>query len=129
FTFYMNRPHDGKIALGSRRIIRAFPPHILPRLAYPVDIHTIWLRRGKQLRSNDNESKRGLRATSPDSGRVAGFFQLLDCRQSFRNRRICWTEMTVVRRGDMLEVIGAEAGMHLVALLPLGANDVAVSRQ
>ena len=23
--------------------------------------------------------------------------------------------------GDMLEVIGAEAGMHLVALLPLGA--------
>jgi len=37
--------------------------------------------------------------------------------------------MTVVRRGDMLEVIGAEAGMHLVALLPLGANDVAVSRQ
>jgi len=31
--------------------------------------------------------------------------------------------------GDMLEVIGEEAGMHLVALLPRGSNDVAVSRQ
>jgi GntR family transcriptional regulator/MocR family aminotransferase len=30
--------------------------------------------------------------------------------------------------GDMLEVIGAEAGMHLVALLPPTTNDVAVSR-
>ena len=30
---------------------------------------------------------------------------------------------------DMLEVIGAEAGMHLVALLPPGTNDVAVSRK
>jgi GntR family transcriptional regulator/MocR family aminotransferase len=30
---------------------------------------------------------------------------------------------------DMLEVIGAEAGMHLVALLPPGVNDVAVSRR
>ncbi len=31
--------------------------------------------------------------------------------------------------GDMLEVICAEAGMHLVALLPPGPNDVAVSRK
>jgi GntR family transcriptional regulator/MocR family aminotransferase len=30
---------------------------------------------------------------------------------------------------DMLEVIGAEAGMHLVGLLPRGANDVGVSRR
>jgi GntR family transcriptional regulator / MocR family aminotransferase len=30
---------------------------------------------------------------------------------------------------DMFEVIGAEAGMHLVALLPAGIDDVAVSRQ
>jgi GntR family transcriptional regulator / MocR family aminotransferase len=29
----------------------------------------------------------------------------------------------------MLEVIGAEAGMHLVALLPPGVDDVAVSRE
>jgi GntR family transcriptional regulator / MocR family aminotransferase len=34
-----------------------------------------------------------------------------------------------MQMGNMLEVIGAEAGMHLVALLPLGANDVTVSRQ
>jgi GntR family transcriptional regulator/MocR family aminotransferase len=30
--------------------------------------------------------------------------------------------------GDSLEVIGAEAGMHLAALLPSGADDVAVSK-
>jgi len=29
----------------------------------------------------------------------------------------------------MIEVIGAEAGMHLVALLPPGTNDVAISRK
>jgi GntR family transcriptional regulator/MocR family aminotransferase len=31
--------------------------------------------------------------------------------------------------GDMLEVVGAEAGMHLVALLPAGVSDVAVSTE
>ncbi len=31
--------------------------------------------------------------------------------------------------GDMLEVVGAEAGMHLVALLPPSVDDVAVSRE
>lgn len=31
--------------------------------------------------------------------------------------------------GDMLEVIGSEAGMHLVALLPPGISDVAVARE
>jgi GntR family transcriptional regulator/MocR family aminotransferase len=30
---------------------------------------------------------------------------------------------------DTIEVTGAEAGMHLVALLPLGIDDVAVSRK
>src|SRR6202042_24495 len=30
--------------------------------------------------------------------------------------------------GDLIEVIGAEAGMHLVALLSPGINDVVVSR-
>ena len=32
-------------------------------------------------------------------------------------------------KGDKLEVIGAEAGMHLVALLPRGVNDVEVSKK
>ncbi len=31
--------------------------------------------------------------------------------------------------GDMLDVVGAEAGMHLVALLPPAIDDVAVSRE
>jgi GntR family transcriptional regulator/MocR family aminotransferase len=31
--------------------------------------------------------------------------------------------------GDMTEVIGAEAGMHLLALLPAGTDDVEVSRK
>ena len=31
--------------------------------------------------------------------------------------------------GDRLEVIGAEAGMQLVALLPLGVDDEAVARK
>jgi GntR family transcriptional regulator/MocR family aminotransferase len=31
--------------------------------------------------------------------------------------------------GNLIEVIGAEAGMHLVALLSPGINDVAVSRK
>jgi GntR family transcriptional regulator/MocR family aminotransferase len=29
----------------------------------------------------------------------------------------------------MLDVIGAEAGMHLVALLPRGTNDVTISKK
>jgi GntR family transcriptional regulator/MocR family aminotransferase len=31
--------------------------------------------------------------------------------------------------GDILEVVGTEAGMHLAAFLPPGTNDVAVSRK
>jgi GntR family transcriptional regulator / MocR family aminotransferase len=31
--------------------------------------------------------------------------------------------------GEELEVVGAEAGMHLVAMLPLGISDSAVSRE
>jgi GntR family transcriptional regulator/MocR family aminotransferase len=34
-----------------------------------------------------------------------------------------------MQTGDRLEVIGAEAGMHLVALLPPGTDDVEVSRK
>jgi GntR family transcriptional regulator/MocR family aminotransferase len=31
--------------------------------------------------------------------------------------------------GDFLEVIGAEAGMHLVGLLPPGINDMKISEE
>jgi len=33
------------------------------------------------------------------------------------------------KMGDMLEVMGAEAGMHLTALLPPGTIDEAVSKR
>jgi GntR family transcriptional regulator/MocR family aminotransferase len=49
-------------------------------------------------------------------------------RMLYMERRRALTKAIHIQMGDMLEVIGAEAGMHLVALLPGGTNDVAVSR-
>jgi len=46
----------------------------------------------------------------------------------YLDRRKTLTNAIDSQMKDMLEVIGAEAGMHLVGLLPRGANDVAVSR-
>jgi GntR family transcriptional regulator/MocR family aminotransferase len=45
----------------------------------------------------------------------------------YMDRRRALVNAIQIQMGDMTEVIGAEAGMHLVALLPRGANDVAVS--
>ena len=45
----------------------------------------------------------------------------------YLERRTALVEAIQSQMKDKLEVIGAEAGMHLVALLPLGVNDVAVS--
>jgi GntR family transcriptional regulator / MocR family aminotransferase len=50
-------------------------------------------------------------------------------RMLYMDRRRALVNAIQVQMGDMLEVIGAEAGMHLVALLPRGTNDVAVSRK
>ena len=50
-------------------------------------------------------------------------------RMLYMDRRRALTKAIQIQMGDMLEVIGAEAGMHLVALLPRGTNDVAVSRK
>jgi GntR family transcriptional regulator/MocR family aminotransferase len=44
-------------------------------------------------------------------------------------RRTALVEAIHKRMGDDFEVIGAEAGMHLVALLPPGVSDVAISRR
>jgi GntR family transcriptional regulator/MocR family aminotransferase len=44
-------------------------------------------------------------------------------------RRRALVNAIQIQMGDMTEVIGAEAGMHLVALLPPGTDDVAVSRR
>jgi GntR family transcriptional regulator/MocR family aminotransferase len=50
-------------------------------------------------------------------------------RMLYMDRRKALINALHIQMGDMTEVIGAEAGMHLVALLPHGTNDVAVSRK
>ncbi len=50
-------------------------------------------------------------------------------RMLYMDRRRALVKAIRVQMGDMLEVIGEEAGMHLVALLPPGTDDVAVSRK
>lgn len=50
-------------------------------------------------------------------------------RMLYMERRRALVKAIHIQMGDMLEVIGAEAGMHLVALLPPGTNDVVVSRK
>jgi GntR family transcriptional regulator/MocR family aminotransferase len=50
-------------------------------------------------------------------------------RMLYMDRRRTLVNAIQIQMGEMLEVIGAEAGMHLVALLPRGANDVKVSKQ
>lgn len=47
----------------------------------------------------------------------------------YMERRAALVEAIHGQMGDSLEVIGAEAGMHLVALLPTGVSDVAVSKK
>ena len=47
----------------------------------------------------------------------------------YMERRTALVEAIRVQMGDMSEVIGSEAGMHLVAGLPLHVDDVAVSRK
>jgi GntR family transcriptional regulator / MocR family aminotransferase len=50
-------------------------------------------------------------------------------RMLYMERRRALVDAIQAEMGDTLQVIGAEAGMHLVALLPRGADDVAVSRK
>jgi GntR family transcriptional regulator/MocR family aminotransferase len=50
-------------------------------------------------------------------------------RMLYMERRAALANSIQTQMGDWLEVIGAEAGMHLVALLPPGVNDVTVSRK
>jgi GntR family transcriptional regulator / MocR family aminotransferase len=47
----------------------------------------------------------------------------------YRERRTALVEAIQKQAGERLEVIGAEAGMHLVALLRPAASDVAVARK
>jgi GntR family transcriptional regulator/MocR family aminotransferase len=50
-------------------------------------------------------------------------------RMLYMERRSALVKAIRLHMGEMLEVIGEEAGMHLVALLPPGTNDVATSRK
>ena len=50
-------------------------------------------------------------------------------RMLYMGRRRALVKAIRAQMGDVLEVIGAEAGMHLVALLPPDTDDVAVSRK
>jgi GntR family transcriptional regulator/MocR family aminotransferase len=50
-------------------------------------------------------------------------------RMLYMERRRALVNAIQIHMEDMAEVIGAEAGMHLVALLPRGTDDVAVSRK
>jgi GntR family transcriptional regulator/MocR family aminotransferase len=50
-------------------------------------------------------------------------------RMLYMDRRRALVNAIEIEMGDMTEVIGAEAGMHLVVLLPRGTNDVALSRK
>ena len=50
-------------------------------------------------------------------------------RMLYIERRKALVETLQKRIGEKLEVIGAEAGMHLVALLPVGVSDVAISKR
>ncbi len=50
-------------------------------------------------------------------------------RMLYMERRKALVNAIQNQMGDMTEVTGAEAGLHLVALLPPGTDDVAVSRR
>src|SRR5207253_4166670 len=50
-------------------------------------------------------------------------------RMLYMERRRALVNAIQMQMGDVTEVIGAEAGMHLVVLLPRGTDDVAVSRK
>jgi GntR family transcriptional regulator / MocR family aminotransferase len=50
-------------------------------------------------------------------------------RMLYMERRNALVEAIQDQLGDKIQVIGEEAGMHLVALLPRGTSDVAVSKR
>jgi GntR family transcriptional regulator / MocR family aminotransferase len=50
-------------------------------------------------------------------------------RMLYMGRRTALVKAIQTQMGNLLEVIGAEAGMHLVAMLPPGIDDIAVSKR
>jgi GntR family transcriptional regulator/MocR family aminotransferase len=50
-------------------------------------------------------------------------------RMLYMDRRRALVRAIEAQMGNIVEIIGAEAGLHLVALLPPGIDDVTVSKQ
>ena len=50
-------------------------------------------------------------------------------RMLYADRRRALVQAIQAQMGDIVEIVGADAGMHLVILLPRGASDVEVSRK
>jgi GntR family transcriptional regulator/MocR family aminotransferase len=50
-------------------------------------------------------------------------------RMLYADRRATLMQAIELQMGQALEVVGSEAGMHLVAMLPPGISDIAVSRE
>ena len=79
--------------------------------------------------ANDQFSSTLYQAVMTDFMREGHFARhIRRMRVLYRQRRIALVEAIHEYMSEELEVIGAEAGMHLVALLPPGVNDVAISR-
>jgi GntR family transcriptional regulator/MocR family aminotransferase len=50
-------------------------------------------------------------------------------RMLYADRRAMLMQAMELQMGEALEVVGTEAGMHLVAMLPPGISDIAVSSE
>lgn len=60
-------------------------------------------------------------------GHFAGHIRRM--KMLYMDRRNCLVQALNAEMGGTLQVVGSEAGMHLVALLPRGVNDAAISRK
>lgn len=60
-------------------------------------------------------------------GHFAGHIRRM--KMLYTERRNCLVQALNAEMGGTLQVVGSEAGMHLVALLPRGVNDAAIARK
>jgi GntR family transcriptional regulator/MocR family aminotransferase len=80
--------------------------------------------------ANDQFSSTLYQAVMTDFIRAGHFARhIRRMRMLYMERRTALVDAIHKHMSDTLEVIGAEAGMHLVALLPPGVDDVAFSRK
>jgi GntR family transcriptional regulator/MocR family aminotransferase len=100
------------------------------RLGYVVVPKDLALAFSTARSAADNFSSTLYQAVMTDFIREGHFARhIRRMRMLYMERRTALVEAIHKEMGDTLEVIGAEAGMHLVALLPRGVSDVEVSRK